>query len=124
MESKLASLPIKLRVLGSVQLLSPGGLDIGDPEISAARPALQISFHWVHPDKGTLLGTKKGGTTDTHNSTVNFKRIVLKEKSQTQKLYDPYGILENAKLWEQKTDRWSLWAGVGGRSPSGGELLS
>lgn len=78
----------------------------------------------VHPDKGTLLGTKKGGTTDTRSCTVNFKSIVLKERNQTQKLYDPYGILENAKLWEQKTGQWSAWAGVGGRSLSAGKLPS
>lgn len=72
----------------------------------------------VHPDKGTLLGAKKGGTTDTCNSTVNFKCITQKERSQTQKLYDPF--LWNSGKWKTMgtENRSEVTMGWGWRSPS------
>ena len=78
----MPGLPIRpIRVSDSVWLLSPGGLGVGNPGISAAQPLLQTR---AHPDEGILLGTKKEGTRDTHDCAKVFPL------SQTQKLYDPF----------------------------------
>lgn len=72
----------------------------------------------VHPDKGTLVGAKKGETTDTCNSTVNFKCITQKERSQTQKLYDPF-LWNSGKCKTTGTENRSVdTMGCGWRSPS------